>query len=99
MNFRETTGLLFIVAGSMVLPTAWMFSRALWLVAGVLIFAGAFLFYTARVRKRHEQLDRETGSGGGSGPGIPGDVHNFSGWRTGGRSETMDGDSGGGGGD
>lgn len=75
MNFRETTGLLFIVAGSMVLPTAWMFSRALWLVAGVLVFAGVFLFYTDRVRRRQEQLDRETGGGGGSGPGVPGDVH------------------------
>lgn len=84
-----------IVAGLILLPTAWMFSRALWLVAGVLIFVGAFLFVTERVRKRAEQHDRETGGGGGA----PGDVHNYSGWRAGGRSETMDGDSGDGGGD
>lgn len=98
MTFREATGLGMTIAGVLVLPIAWMFSRSLWLVAGVLIFVGVALFYTERVRKRAEQLEKEAG-GSGSGPCVPGDTHNYSGWQTGGRSGTMDGDSGGGGGD
>lgn len=96
MTFREIFGLTITTAGIVILPLAWMFSRLLWLIAGVLIFVGVTLFYTERVRKRAEQLEKEAG-GGGSGPGVPGDVHNYSGWQTGGRSGTMDGDSGGGG--
>lgn len=91
MNFREGIGLVLIVVGAALVPVAWMTSRQLWAVAGVMIVIGAFLFYTKRMDARAAELEKEGGSST-SGRGVPADIHNYSGWRTGGRSETMDGD-------
>jgi hypothetical protein len=103
VTVRETIGLLLIVAALVLVPVAWVSSRLLWALAFVLLVAGVMLFYTERVRKREEALYKETGGDSchGTGTPVPTDVHNYTGWRSGGRSETMDSsfESGGGSGD
>ncbi len=103
LNFREAVGLLLVVAGLVLVPVAWAFSRLLWLLAFVLLMAGAMLFYTDRRIKREAKLEKEGGgsSCSGSGKPMPTDIHNYTGWASGGRSETMDSsfDSGAGDGD
>jgi hypothetical protein len=88
MSFREVIGIVLIIVTVAVTPVAWMHSRMLWLVSGLLLILGAVLFYTERMTGRAIELEKyETG---GSGSAVPRDIHNYSGWRTGGRSETMD---------
>ena len=103
MNFRETIGLLLIITALILVPVAWAFSRLLWALAITLLFAGAILFYTERVRKREEKTEKESGGASchGTSAAVPTDIHNYTGWRSGGRSETMDSsvDSGGADGD
>lgn len=91
MNFREVVGLVLMIIGAALVPVAWITSRQLWAVAGVMFVIGALLFYTKRMEARAAELEKEGGSST-SGHGVPKDLHNYSGWRTGGRSETMDGD-------
>ena len=90
MNFREAIGFTLVCLALVVVPAAWVFSRLLWLAAFVLFVVGAGLFYTERIRKREEAIEREGGGSGCSGPAMPTDIHNYTGWRSGGRSETMD---------
>jgi hypothetical protein len=90
MNFREVAGLVLMTIGAALIPVAWMTSRRLWVIAGVVFIIGAFLFYTKRMHARAAELEKEGGSST-SGTGVPADIHNYSGWRTGGYSETMDG--------
>lgn len=89
MNIRETLGFILIVIGAILLPVAWMFSRLLWVVALTVLFFGSYLFYTGRMIKRAEKLEKES-SGCSPNSAIPKDIHNYSGWASGGRSETMD---------
>ena len=91
MNIRETFGFILILIGVILMPVAWMFSRLLWIVAFTVLFFGIYLFYTERMIKREEKLEKESG---GCAPAtvIPTDIHNYSGWASGGRSETMDDD-------
>jgi hypothetical protein len=79
-----------IVAGLVLVPTAWAFSRLLWVLAFLLVFVGATLFYTERVRQREEALRRKAGGHEHHGTAVPTDIHNYTGWQHGGRSETMD---------
>lgn len=76
---------------------AWATSRLLWAVCGLLFLLGAALFYTQRMVDREIASAKEGSEAAGhyTGPKMHGDVHNYSGWRSGGRSETMDADSGG----
>jgi hypothetical protein len=70
-------------------------------IAYVLIGVGAILFYTERMRKREERMLAEfAGSPTPSGRAMPTDIHNFSGWGSGGRrADDNDGGSDSGGGD
>jgi membrane protein implicated in regulation of membrane protease activity len=99
MNLREAIGLLLIIMALVLVPVAWAFSRLLWALAFFLLLAGAMLFYTERVRKREEKIEKESGGASchGTGAAMPTDIHNYTGWRSGGRSETMDSSSGSGG--
>jgi membrane protein implicated in regulation of membrane protease activity len=101
MSLRETIGLLLIIVALILVPVAWVFSRLLWAFAFFLLFTGAMLFYTERVRKREERIEKESGgtSCHGTGAAMPADIHNYTGWHSGGRSETMDSSSDSGGGD
>jgi hypothetical protein len=102
MSIRELFGLALIFAGLVLTPVAWTTSRTLWLLSFLLFAVGGALFMTDRILRRMAKSDRE--SGGRSGPAgqpMPTDIHNYTGWRSGGRSDSMDGPSGGsdGGGD
>ena len=89
MTFREWTGLILVVLGLLLLPAAWAFSRALWLLSFSLITVGAWLFYTRRVERREVRIDKLKGSQR-TGTGVPSDIHNYTGWQHAGRSKTMD---------
>lgn len=92
MNVRETIGLLTIVVALVLTPVAWTTSRVLWLIVFLLLILGAALFASGRVTRRLMKLATEgKGTGtGAAGHAMPTDVHNYTGWRSGGRSETMD---------
>ena len=62
MTFREWTGLGLIVVGLLLLPAAWAFSRALWLLSFSMIAGGGWIFYTARVLRLEARLDKLKGS-------------------------------------
>jgi hypothetical protein len=100
MSFREILGLILITAALVLIPVAWTFSRTLWFVAFAMFVVGVALFLTDRVRRRMQKADAGGSSGdGSSGQTMPTDIHNYTGWRSGGRSETMDHSHAGDGGD
>ncbi len=90
MSFREAFGLALVVIGLVLIPAAWTISRPLWLVAFVLFVIGVALFYSERMQKKEEALEKEGGSRPCTGPILPTDINDYTGWSTGGRSETMD---------
>lgn len=96
MNIREALGLLLIVASLVLVPVAWAFSNLLWALAFVLLVAGAGLFYTERVIKKEEQLVKESGGSCQRGRAMPTDIHNYTEWRSGGRSSSFESESSGG---
>ena len=99
MNVREITGLALLIVGTAIVPLGWIISHKLLLLAALFIVVGTWLFYTERMLKREEQLSKESSSNGNYGAPIPGDIHNYSGWRTGGRTEHFDSHSESGGSD
>ena len=92
MRLREAIGLLLVIVALVLVPAAWAFSRLLWALALLLFIAGLMLFYTERVRKKEEKLEKKTSEASchGESTAVPTDIHNYTGWRSGGRSETMD---------
>jgi hypothetical protein len=90
MSVREITGLLLLIAGVALVPFGWIISHKFLLVAGVLLCVGSWLFYTERAFRREAELARESSGGGSHGLDIPRDIHNYTGWRTGGRAEPFD---------
>jgi uncharacterized membrane protein len=102
LNLREISGLVLVVLGLIIIPTAWAFSRSLTVIAFVLLGVGVVLFYTERIIKREQRMAKEAGSSDGNcGSPMPTDIHNHTGWRTGGRraDDNDSGDGGGGDGD
>jgi len=90
MTAREIIGLVVLIAGTAIVPLGWIVNHKILLLAGLLLGVGAWLFYTERMLKREEKLSRESAGSGNYGPPIPGDIHNYTGWRTGGRTESFD---------
>lgn len=90
MTTRELVGLIFLIAGVSIVPLGWIVSHKILLLAGLLLGVGVWIFYTARMFKREEQLAKENTGGGNYGSPMPGDVHNYTGWRTGGRTQPLD---------
>jgi hypothetical protein len=90
LRFREIVGALLITVSLILVPAAWAFSRALWLLAFFALVSGAWLFYTERNIRKEEELDRLSGHRSGQGSGRPNDIHDYTGWSRAGRSETMD---------
>ena len=105
MNFREWLGLVVLVLSVALVPVGMYVSRLLWAASFVGVCVGVWLLYTERVLRREAETEKEGGSSHLTGREMPGDVHNYSGWRSGGRSESFEsepsggGDGGGGGGD
>ena len=65
-------------------------SRILWLVSFSLFAVGLWLFDTFRFRRRAARLEKATGGRLLEGSSTSTDIHNYTGWQDGGRSETMD---------
>lgn len=94
MTFREVLGLVLITAALVLIPVVWTLSRMLWLAAFAMFVVGIALFLTDRVSRRMSKAETGGSSGSGSsGHAMPTDIHNYTGWRSGGRSETMDNSS------
>ncbi len=94
MTFREIFGLVLMTAALVLIPVAWTFSRTLWFVAFAMFVVGVALFLTDRVSRRMSKADAAgSGGSGSSGHAMPTDIHNYTGWRSGGRSEAMDNSS------
>ena len=89
MSFREWVGLILVAVGLVLMPVAWAFSRYLWLVAFGVLVVGFMLFFSVRVQRRMYGSSESVGSGHGQGRPMPTDIHNYTGWRSGGRSESM----------
>ena len=89
MTFREWTGLVLIVVGLLLLPAAWAFSRALWLLSFSMFVVGVWIFYTGRILRREARLDKLKGSQR-AGRNLPSDINDYTGWQQAGRSKTMD---------
>lgn len=86
-RIREIAGLAIAVIGVACIPLGWYFSKALWAAAFVLVIVGLLLLFTKRVQKSEEEIENTAA------PymppvrrSVPGDAHNYSGWRDGGRS-------------
>ena len=93
MTARESIGLFLIVVALVLVPVAWTTSRLLWLVAFLTLMVGGVMFFSARVRRRLENAEESEAPGRCSTTSsrpVPTDIHNYTGWRSGGRSETMD---------
>lgn len=89
ITFKEWGGLVLAVVGLLLVPVGWAFSRALWLVGFGSFALGLWMFYTSRICRLERKLEEGAGrqqTGGGS----PTDIHNYTGWQHGGRSQTMD---------
>jgi hypothetical protein len=91
ISLRETIGLVFIITGLVLIPAAWAFSRLLWGLALLLLIAGVIGFYSERVRRLEHERTKRVISTPRTGAAVPSDIHNYTGWASGGRSETMDG--------
>ena len=98
VTFREGAGLTLAGLGVALVPIGWYFSRLLWIAAFVLALVGFVLLYTERVRKADEEVESAPADYMRPiRPSVPGDVHNYSGWRDAGRSSgggDFDGDAG-----
>ena len=81
---------MFLIVGVAIVPLGWLVSHKMLLLSGLLLGVGGSLFYTARMRKREEQITKESTGSGNYGPSVPGDVHNYTGWRSGGRTQPLD---------
>ena len=95
---REVAGFVLAGAGVALIPVGWYASRQVWFFSGVLIVVGLALLFTERVAAAEK--DVESNPAPYAPPvkqGTPGDIHNYSGWRDGGRS--LGGDDGGSDGD
>src|SRR5688572_16969394 len=86
-RIREIAGIGLAALGVALVPLGWYFSRALWVAAVVVAAAGALMFLTRRVLVSEDELAKQSSAYAPPvKPSVPGDVHNYSGWRDGGRS-------------
>lgn len=99
MTLREIFGLALLIVGTALIPLSWIVSHKILLLAVVLDFVGFLLFYTERILKQEAQQAKDGVSSGSYGSHVPGDMNNYTGWRTGGRTDTFDSGSSDGGGD
>lgn len=95
MEARNWIGIIIILFGVILQPIGWMYIQWLTIVSFVFIFIGVFVFATQKYIEKTEDAEFNSGGGSSSGSGMPGDVHDHSGWGHGGRSESSDfGDGG-----
>jgi hypothetical protein len=90
INLRKAIGLALVIVALVMVPTGWAYSRILWVAAFVFFVVGIFLFYTERMHKREEQIEKEASARSSGGTAVPTDIHNYTGWRSGSRSESFE---------
>lgn len=95
MTLREIIGLALLIVGTALIPLGWIVSHKILLLAVVLDFIGFWLFYTERILKQEIQQAKDGVSSGSYGSHVPGDMNNYTGWLTGGRTDTFDSGSAG----
>src|SRR5688500_13171692 len=99
MNFREGVALAVATCGPPLFPQGMLNSALFFFICFVLLAVGLALFFTGRMSKRAERIEKESTERGGSGSQVPTDMHNYSGWRSGGRREDLESTSESSGGD
>jgi hypothetical protein len=86
-RIREIVGVVLASLGVALIPIGWYLSRFLWVAAVVIALVGILLFMTKRVVAAEDELSRQSSAYAPPvKPSVPGDIHNYSGWRDGGRS-------------
>ena len=99
MEARNYIGIVLVIIGTTLIPIGWMFSTTVTVIGFVLFVLGLIIFMTQRYIEKSEEA--EFGGSGKGGSPMPADIHDHSGWGSGGRSEgwSSSSDSGDGGGD
>lgn len=102
MEARHYVGIVIIIAGVGLQPVGWVYYYPLQILSFILIFIGVAIFATQKYLDRKDEalsnryMPRQ---------GMPGDIHDYSGWSNGGKSQSYqnfhssDSGDGGGGGD
>lgn len=93
MELRNWIGIVIILIGVVLQPVGFMFVFWVQILSFVLIAIGVIIFATQKFIEYKEE--KEFNSRGSSGPGMPGDIHEYSGWGSGGRSESWSSKHGG----
>jgi uncharacterized membrane protein YfcA len=86
-SVRELAGFVIAAVGVALVPIGWYSSRLLWIASLVLLIIGLLMLFTERVAAREKEIESQSVQY--SPPvkqSVPGDVHNYSGWRDGGQS-------------
>ena len=102
MEARNYIGIVLVAIGTTIIPIGWMFSPILTVVGFLLFSLGVIIFMTQRYIEKSEEAEFGSREKEQSGPGMPADIHDNSGWGSGGRSEgwsSSDSGGDGGGGD
>ncbi len=97
MEPRNWIGITIIIAGVIIQPVGWMFAFWLQVVSFLLITVGVLIFVTQKYIQKSEE--KEFSSSSANGPAMPGDIHDYSGWGEGGRSDSYSSSHGSDGGD
>jgi len=90
MEPRNWIGIILVIIGVIIQPVGWMYTFWLQILSFVLIFIGVFIFVTQKYLDY--SVARELSGKGGS--GMPGDIHDSSGWGSGGRSDSWEASDG-----
>jgi hypothetical protein len=85
MEARHYIGIILIGIGTLLIPIGWMFYPIVTIIGWLAFILGLIIFMTQKVIEKME--DKEFGEGGKSGTAVPTDIHDYSGWGSGGRSE------------
>ena len=95
MEARNYIGIIFVVIATTLIPIGWMFSPIITIIGFVLFVLGLVIFMTQRYIEKTEEAEFNRSSKGGS--PMPTDIHDHSGWGSGGRSDGWSSSSDGGG--
>jgi hypothetical protein len=85
MEARDYIGIVLVAVGTTLIPIGWMFSPIVAVAGWVIFTIGLIIFYIKRHIEKSEDAEFERHGSGGS--CIPTDIHDNSGWGSGGRSE------------
>ena len=102
MEARNYIGIVLVAIGTTIIPIGWMFSPILTLVGFLLFVLGLVIFMTQKYLQKSEEAEFGSYGKDRHGPCVPTDIHDYSGWGSGGRSEgwsSSDSGGDGGGGD